>query len=158
MTDDQQGTRELPGNIPKPVEQLIRHIAVKEIMGGKIPRRPITAHSAQATVKDFVGVFCSIGHRRTCATRVEIGQGLMNILRTLAVPLIDFALPPRCPACGVIVSENHRFCLECWAKLAFLGSPCCESCALPFPFEQARSEERRVGKECVSTCRSRWSP
>src|SRR3546814_17038760 len=35
------------------------------------------------------------------------------------------------------------------------------------PFEQRmcrierlfhRSEERRVGKECVSTCRSRWSP
>src|SRR3546814_20614280 len=23
--------------------------------------------------------------------------------------------------------------------------------------EAARSEERRVGKECVSTCRSRWS-
>src|SRR3546814_15498339 len=23
---------------------------------------------------------------------------------------------------------------------------------------QTRSEERRVGKECVSTCRSRWSP
>src|SRR3546814_18004169 len=37
----------------------------------------------------------------------------------------------------------------------------------PFRFAQAkgffitgyqRSEERRVGKECVSTCRSRWSP
>src|SRR3546814_15484069 len=25
-------------------------------------------------------------------------------------------------------------------------------------FISARSEERRVGKECVSTCRSRWSP
>src|SRR3546814_13150624 len=24
--------------------------------------------------------------------------------------------------------------------------------------KQLRSEERRVGKECVSTCRSRWSP
>src|SRR3546814_20760223 len=24
--------------------------------------------------------------------------------------------------------------------------------------DEARSEERRVGKECVSTCRSRWSP
>src|SRR3546814_15012904 len=24
--------------------------------------------------------------------------------------------------------------------------------------ELVRSEERRVGKECVSTCRSRWSP
>src|SRR3546814_3138126 len=31
-----------------------------------------------------------------------------------------------------------------------------------FPYvtvgESPRSEERRVGKECVSTCRSRWSP
>src|SRR3546814_4788114 len=26
------------------------------------------------------------------------------------------------------------------------------------PVEVWRSEERRVGKECVSTCRSRWSP
>src|SRR3546814_20613807 len=25
-------------------------------------------------------------------------------------------------------------------------------------FPMARSEERRVGNECVSTCRSRWSP
>src|SRR3546814_14178634 len=24
--------------------------------------------------------------------------------------------------------------------------------------DDVRSEERRVGKECVSTCRSRWSP
>src|SRR3546814_2616988 len=26
------------------------------------------------------------------------------------------------------------------------------------PPSAGRSEERRVGKECVSTCRSRWSP
>src|SRR3546814_17407910 len=35
--------------------------------------------------------------------------------------------------------------------------------AQPFAGDKAkknssRSEERRVGKECVSTCRSRWSP
>src|SRR3546814_11253022 len=29
---------------------------------------------------------------------------------------------------------------------------------LPNIRQQIRSEERRVGKECVSTCRSRWSP
>src|SRR3546814_16928850 len=35
---------------------------------------------------------------------------------------------------------------------------------IPFPDQRAnntpsfRSEERRVGNECVSTCRSRWSP
>src|SRR3546814_15347091 len=27
-----------------------------------------------------------------------------------------------------------------------------------FVTDEIRSEERRVGKECVSTCRSRWSP
>src|SRR3546814_9730308 len=30
----------------------------------------------------------------------------------------------------------------------------CFTCVVVF----LRSEERRVGKECVSTCRSRWSP
>src|SRR3546814_14844896 len=29
---------------------------------------------------------------------------------------------------------------------------------LPRGTSSPRSEERRVGKECVSTCRSRWSP
>src|SRR3546814_15684636 len=29
---------------------------------------------------------------------------------------------------------------------------------IELPFLMGRSEERRVGKECVSTCRSRWSP
>src|SRR3546814_19393284 len=28
----------------------------------------------------------------------------------------------------------------------------------PGPRRRGRSEERRVGKECVSTCRYRWSP
>src|SRR3546814_4651111 len=30
--------------------------------------------------------------------------------------------------------------------------------ATPVLLREERSEERRVGKECVSTCRSRWSP
>src|SRR3546814_16773348 len=31
-------------------------------------------------------------------------------------------------------------------------------CVLAAVGDGMRSEERRVGKECVSTCRSRWSP
>src|SRR3546814_12575723 len=38
------------------------------------------------------------------------------------------------------------------AALAKVAQPCSFAAAI------ARSEERRVGKECVSTCRSRWSP
>src|SRR3546814_13207853 len=33
-----------------------------------------------------------------------------------------------------------------------------DACFLPLSENGRRSEERRVGKECVSTCRSRWSP
>src|SRR3546814_7125941 len=33
----------------------------------------------------------------------------------------------------------------------------CSQACLP-AMQAKRSEERRVGKECVSTCRSRWSP
>ena len=34
----------------------------------------------------------------------------------------------------------------------------CFLCLTPATLENARSEERRVGKECCSWCRSRWSP
>src|SRR3546814_4454940 len=44
------------------------------------------------------------------------------------------ALPQRDIASGIVVPDR-------------------QAAALP-----ERSEERRVGKECVSTCRSRWSP
>jgi ComF family protein len=49
-------------------------------------------------------------------------------------PILDFALPPRCPGCAAIIAEPHRFCLACWSALAFLGPPCCARCALPFAY------------------------
>src|SRR3546814_8413501 len=39
-----------------------------------------------------------------------------------------------------------------------LGEGLHHGARLPHRRSQERSEERRVGKECVSTCRSRWSP
>ncbi|HYJ81599.1 MAG TPA: ComF family protein [Allosphingosinicella sp.] len=48
--------------------------------------------------------------------------------------MLDFALPPRCPGCGAITGEPHRFCLDCWRSLTFLGEPCCARCGLPFEY------------------------
>jgi ComF family protein len=48
--------------------------------------------------------------------------------------VVDFALPPRCPGCGVITPDPHRFCLACWRSLTFLGEPCCARCGLPFDY------------------------
>src|SRR3546814_19720531 len=48
-------------------------------------------------------------------------------------------------------SSFHRFVERGWLAKDWACDPACMQVG-------ERSEERRVGKECVSTCRSRWSP
>src|SRR3546814_13976280 len=52
--------------------------------------------------------------------------------------------------------------IEFAARMRMLsgGKPVGIKLCVGYPHElfAVRSEERRVGKECVSTCRSRWSP
>lgn len=54
------------------------------------------------------------------------------LLKAAIQPLVDYALPPRCPGCGVIVAQDHAFCLDCWSGMRFLGDPCCARCGVPF--------------------------
>src|SRR3546814_4951450 len=53
-----------------------------------------------------------------------------------------------CPPSGLLVQR-----LRVVAKLAHVAQH-----QPGFARRRRRSAERRVGKECVSTCRSRWSP
>ena len=55
--------------------------------------------------------------------------------------MLDFALPPRCPGCGGIQAEPHRFCLDCWSALTFLGEPCCARCGHPFGFGSGDADQ-----------------
>src|SRR3546814_14027999 len=48
--------------------------------------------------------------------------------------------------------------LSAWAHAPFVHNIAIGPEICGKPSDPARSEERRVGKECVSTCRSRWSP
>src|SRR3546814_13694392 len=65
--------------------------------------------------------------------------------------------------CGIDVPypSRHR---DLWRRVGEAGLLLSETplgirpSAWRFPARNRRSEERRVGKECVSTCRSRWSP
>lgn len=54
---------------------------------------------------------------------------------------LDLVLPPRCPACGVIVTDQHSFCPGCWSTIRFLGDPCCVRCGLPFAFDMGGDAE-----------------
>src|SRR3546814_17536380 len=56
---------------------------------------------------------------------------------------------------GLIPREFHNPCLHIGPALSADWRAGTSNDAQP---EGNRSEERRVGKECVSTCRSRWSP
>ncbi|MGZ2412956.1 ComF family protein [Sphingomonas sp. F9_3S_D5_B_2] len=64
---------------------------------------------------------------------------LRSVIRICTRQVLDFALPPRCSACGVIVGEVHSFCPDCWTKIAFLGSGGCTTCGLPLQATEAES-------------------
>src|SRR3546814_17720338 len=64
-----------------------------------------------------------------------------------------------------IAAEHRRIAIAEPVSSYFSGNGgdtvfCSLNSAAPFADSllASRSEERRVGKECVSTCRSRWSP
>src|SRR3546814_3133045 len=80
---------------------------------------------------------------QTCALPISAGVQLAN----LNDALLDNRLVSQLNRYSETISSEHSWCSKAVSLLHF--------------FNQAkvdRSEERRVGKECVSTCRSRWSP
>src|SRR3546814_8481133 len=59
--------------------------------------------------------------------------------------------------CALPISWFDSSPAKACADRLMAAMPRIESNEFPV-FSGGRSEERRVGKECVSTCRSRWSP
>src|SRR3546814_4366527 len=59
-----------------------------------------------------------------------------------------------------LVTGVQTFALPiCFARVLLFSLRCLKLWSYCASHETTgRSEERRVGKECVSTCRSRWSP
>src|SRR3546814_3980394 len=78
----------------------------------------------------FIIVFFFFSSRRR-HTRCALVTGV----QTCALPIWSTA------------GQLRNFTVWCSNSQAGQDCPC-----------RRRSEERRVGKECVSTCRSRWSP
>jgi ComF family protein len=68
-------------------------------------------------------------------------QMAIQAARAAVRQAVDFALPPRCPGCGAVTGEPHRFCLACWQGLRFLGEPCCARCGLPFDYDSGKDVE-----------------
>jgi len=58
--------------------------------------------------------------------------GELSVIRKVASAVVDFLLPPRCPACGERILSHGHLCGNCWQELAPIAAPWCASCGLPF--------------------------
>lgn len=66
--------------------------------------------------------------RRMSSDKQEMIAGL---LRTCGRHMLDFALPPRCSGCDVIVADVDSFCADCWRRIEFLRDGGCQTCGMP---------------------------
>ncbi|WP_066516741.1 ComF family protein [Sphingobium cloacae] len=66
---------------------------------------------------------------------------VLPLLKTIGASALDYALPPRCPGCGVVVEREQSFCLACWSGMDFLGDPCCARCGVPFGHDMGEGGE-----------------
>src|SRR3546814_8020484 len=101
--------------------------------------------------------FSSIRRHTSCALVTGVQTCALPISRLQA--LTDehglqgrISLPGLSPRPGSWIEETGVFILS--SRFEGFPNVLAEAMAAGLP----RSEERRVGKECVSTCRSRWSP
>src|SRR3546814_20303247 len=70
-----------------------------------------------------------------------------GVLREVDYAAASKGLDPRLKGIKIVDCDTH-----------FTEPPDMFTALAPASMKHQRSEERRVGKECVRTCRSRWSP
>src|SRR3546814_5438304 len=78
---------------------------------------------------------------------------LVTVVQTCALPIC--ALLDNQPAVGIAIMQSPGSnALDISDQVRAVM----DELSADFPSSLERSEERRVGTECVSKCRSRWSP
>src|SRR3546814_11871061 len=97
-------------------------------------------------ISDWSSDVCSSDLANSCARHANSGSreaAAADVVFEQRTKSSDQLEAGKC-ANGAWLSESQCACISVSSGKT-QRSPC-------------RSEERRVGKECVSTCRSRWSP
>src|SRR3546814_13758585 len=109
------------------------------------------------------------------STRTDTLFPYTTLFRSIFCPHLSFRIKPQGPRIGTLGKSNvgkstHEFPWHFGSRghdgrdrrlrlrRPVHGDPAEESRHRFVRHPRERSEERRVGKECVSTCRSRWAP
>src|SRR3546814_11624642 len=92
-----------------------------------------------------------------CSSDLGITEFRMNDRRQGIVHVIGPEQGATLPGMTVVCGDSHTSTHGAFGALAFgIGTSEVEHVLATQTLLMKRSEERRVGKECVSTCRSRW--
>src|SRR3546814_16736229 len=113
------------------------------------------------TLFPYTTLFRSFARRRDAGGGdAEIGVGVVGVDVERALALVDVIFAPLLPRrdeqrrrFGIVGGDQIDL-----ARLVIAGRDDDIIVRRRLADADARSEERRVGKECVSTCRSRWAP
>src|SRR3546814_16542314 len=111
-------------------------------------------------ISDWSSDVCSSDLRRASGAAGRLSE-LLAESPEIAAPAHPVALPS--PARGALAFEHVTFHYPTRPEIAALHDFSLaiapgETVAVVGPSGAGRSAERRVGKECGSTCRSRWEP
>jgi ComF family protein len=59
----------------------------------------------------------------------------LSALRSAMGFVLDFGLPPLCPACREPLGDQGGLCAACWSRLSFIAPPYCERLGIPFVYD-----------------------
>lgn len=128
-----QDIGERPRNRRKAIMESVEHRGAQEVMRGIVEHGTVTAQTARGAVEDRWSIHAGLVTCRTLTDKGPVSRLLLP-LRHLAA----LALPPRCPGCGALVGEDHRFCATCWSSLRFIAPPWCAGCNVPFAYDRGK--------------------
>lgn len=136
-----------PGDARQAFLDSVEHRRAEKVMVGETRRRTIPAMATDGPVEDVGNA-----HGGACAAsargRQERVATIPAPIRIMAAHAVAFAIPPRCPHCGVPVEADHRFCTPCWMSLRFIAPPWCAACHLPFEHDRG---EGAMCATCLAT-------
>ena len=92
---------------------------------------PVRAARSRRSARRFMSKSSGTSALVRCLVASDKRAMIASALRTGARWALDFALPPRCAGCGIIVADVHSFCTDCWTQVQFLGESGCTTCGLP---------------------------
>ncbi|SNY92339.1 comF family protein [Cohaesibacter sp. ES.047] len=77
--------------------------------------------------------------RRTAPDSLPDGKAVTSAgpsgWKKLARAGLDLIIPPRCAACGKIISEANHLCGTCWSGMEWIDRPYCSVSGLPFSYD-----------------------